>query len=616
MKIVLIQLWLGKIPDYFWYHYETTKNLNLNFLFVTDQEIILNSKNYTVIKKTKTEIEEIFNQKNNTNITIQKNRNVVILKAALGDMFSEYIEDYDYFGFYDIDTILGDLKFLSLEENSKYDVISFGNKNFYERISGVLTIIKNNNFNKTLYKQKINSLLEKIQNYNIDSFEEHELNQLVNENLKVKIFYNICNSSKTNGKDSFNFVWSGGKLLIDGHQKNIFHFYHKNEITLNKIGNTIIGEHKKKLIDDFYWITYFTENYEKNAIGLFESIKKYSNRRCVIYTINYDSNLKYQYGEQFIFRRLDIDKGDTDKQGRDISVLSSKPIVLKDSVNFIPEGNFIYIDTDVYMTTVCDDLCAFFKGLEKYPLMNSHIHDRLYANDINPSREWVSTIDILSEETKIPVVVFPRRKANVIIYNKNSEWFFDEQMEIYEKHKNKRPGIFRLHDEDSANILLSKYNFQNSLPLIDMEESTNLNFEKIKNYSYNISLISEHVKLPKNENEIYLFHGFKDINFYKKIDEDYGSTVLECDDIIITYVDRTVLFKRNNLLTNKNIKKVVSFFVKDKNNNIVLSLSNQKLYDFWLFYISDVDLCDDFYYVEIVEDETNKIIYKNVLNIN
>ena len=28
MKIILIQLWLGKIPDYFWYHYDTTKNIN------------------------------------------------------------------------------------------------------------------------------------------------------------------------------------------------------------------------------------------------------------------------------------------------------------------------------------------------------------------------------------------------------------------------------------------------------------------------------------------------------------------------------------------------------------------------------------------------------------
>jgi hypothetical protein len=49
-NIILIQLWIGKIPDYFWYHYETTKNLNIDFLFVTDQDIDLNSKNYKVIK--------------------------------------------------------------------------------------------------------------------------------------------------------------------------------------------------------------------------------------------------------------------------------------------------------------------------------------------------------------------------------------------------------------------------------------------------------------------------------------------------------------------------------------------------------------------------------------
>ena len=57
-NILLIQLWLGKIPDYFWYHYETTKNLiGFNFILFTDQEIELDSKNYTVINTTKEDIE-------------------------------------------------------------------------------------------------------------------------------------------------------------------------------------------------------------------------------------------------------------------------------------------------------------------------------------------------------------------------------------------------------------------------------------------------------------------------------------------------------------------------------------------------------------------------------
>jgi hypothetical protein len=43
-KIVLIQVWFGKIPDYFWHHYETTKNIyGLDFILFTDQKIELES---------------------------------------------------------------------------------------------------------------------------------------------------------------------------------------------------------------------------------------------------------------------------------------------------------------------------------------------------------------------------------------------------------------------------------------------------------------------------------------------------------------------------------------------------------------------------------------------
>ena len=44
-NILLIQVWLGKIPDYFWFHYETTKDIiGFDFILFTDQDIKLDSK--------------------------------------------------------------------------------------------------------------------------------------------------------------------------------------------------------------------------------------------------------------------------------------------------------------------------------------------------------------------------------------------------------------------------------------------------------------------------------------------------------------------------------------------------------------------------------------------
>ncbi len=57
-NILLIQVWFGKIPDYFWFHYETTKNINgFDFILFTDQDIELETSNYKVIKTTKNDIQ-------------------------------------------------------------------------------------------------------------------------------------------------------------------------------------------------------------------------------------------------------------------------------------------------------------------------------------------------------------------------------------------------------------------------------------------------------------------------------------------------------------------------------------------------------------------------------
>jgi len=614
-SIILIQLWIGKIPDYFWYHVETTKNLNIDFLFVTDQEIDIDSQNYKVVKIDKNRLENLILQKIGVSYEINNLRNVCILKSSLGDLFSEYIDDYDFFGHYDIDTLFGDIrKFIDPHLDSN-DVISFGERKYHDRISGPLTVIKNTERNRTIYKMKLNEFVNNLKNYDVNAFDENELNELHQKNSKVKILYDCTNFDGEEGKLNYSSKWFGGKIYVNSVEKLLHHFYNKSSTILYKSGNTIVSGYLKKFSDDFMWVTYFTENYEKLIEGLVDSIRKYSSRKCILYTINYTSELINKLDNQFIVRRLDIPKGDLDSNGRDISVLSSKPLILSDAIDFITQSKFIYIDTDVYLTCVADNLVNFFEEIENYPLMNSHVHDRLYANDITPSREWVSTIDILSDAIKIPVRTFPRRKANVILFDKNSKWFFEEQMEIYHQHKNTKPGIFRLHDEDSANILLSKYDFKKSLPLIDMEESPFLDIQKIQNYSYNISLISEHVKLPKNENEIYIFHGFKDFEFYKKIRENYGKTVLCEDDFLVNFKNNTLFFQRNSFLTGKKIEDTVNFVVRNNKKKEILNLQNQKIFNYWTFYISNINLSIGPYQVSIEESNTKRIIYQNILQV-
>ena len=374
-KIILIQLWFGEIPYYFKYHYETAiSNKNIDFLLITDQEIELkSSSNFKVIN---IDLQNLKNRiKNALNIDYEftSNRNICQLKCSLGDIFYEEIKDYLYWGFYDIDTLFGDFNKFILPLIDDYDIISFGVKNYHDRISGPLVIIKNTENNNKLYKRKFPEFINKLYNYDVNSFDEIEFNIIVQEdnNIKVKILYDVCNFSSEKAYPEFESNWSGGKLYINEQEKLLNHFIDKNNIKFYKVGNSILSFYKKDLIEDFFWITYTTENYENLAKILLGSISKFSSRKCIVYTINYNSNLSYQKDEQFIFRRLDINIPiDEGKSNKYALINNFKPNILSDVIDFKPNDNFVYIDTDSYLNVTADNVVKYFDNLENYPLLN------------------------------------------------------------------------------------------------------------------------------------------------------------------------------------------------------------------------------------------------------
>ena len=611
-KVILIQVWIGKIPDYFWVHYETTKNLvGYDFLFITDQlDFKLDSKNYKVVYKTKEDIELLLSNKTNHDIKLLNDKKICDAKISYGDLFEDYILDYDYFGCYDIDTLFGDL---SKIEFGDYDFISFADEKYYDRISGPFILVKNTETLRKLYLD--NNFIECMNQEQMFFYEENIFHGKIKNEYKVNLIYDKVNCN-FDGKNSYDCVWSGGKLLVDNKEIYLYHFYRKNRTKFDFVGNKIIAQYNKTLTDDFYWVIGFTENYSKLSYGLLESLKKYSNRKCIIYTINFDFQLPeiYSTSNQFILRRIDIPKGNLDTKGRDENIINSKPLINLDVINYLPNKTFVFLDCDIYLTVNCDELKKYFNDIESHPLINSHVHDKIYVSDIIPG-EWVSTIDVLSEATGIPVTVFPRRKTNVIAFNDKSKWFFEEQMSLYNQYKNTKHGVFRLHDEDSANILLSKYNLTKSLPLIDMEESSSVNMNKIRNYSYSMSLISNNVTLPVNENDIYCFHGFKDKDYHLTIDSDYGKTVLDCEDFVITYNSNTIKFEKNSFLTSKKIESEVDFIIKDINNKVVCQLNNQSIFRYWLFYYSNIYLQKGKYQTSIVESQSKRIIFNDILEV-
>ena len=617
-KIVLMQLWLGKIPDYFWFHYETTKNLNIDFLIFTDSGLVVDSPNYKVIPITKDEIEEKVSLMLNHEYKIINPQKISDLKSCLGELFEDYLIGYDFFGFYDIDTLFGDFQKWVTPYTEEYDVISFADKDYHNRVSGPFTIIKNTYENKRLYRKSLDKFLE-ILNYDyVTAFDEHEMSQILTENCNVKLIYDSINCETDNGgKNTYDAYWSGGKVYIKNEEKSLYHFYRKNKTKLNKVGNLITASYDKAIVDDFYWVVSFTKNYETLFINLLESIKKYSNRKCIIYSINHDYSLSKNdlSNEQFIVRRIDIPEGDKDIRGRDNNIISSKPSINVDLINSFPDKKFVCIDSDIYFTVNSDNIKRYFNELENYPLINSHIHDVFYLSNIIEGEEWTSSLHILKNEMGVTTEIYPRRKTNVMIFDSNSEWFFKEQMEIYQKYKGTKPGILLFHDEDTANAVLAKYNLTKGLPLLDIEEVTDIDMGIFENYSYSMTDISSSVVLPKNHNEVLFFHGIKSQEHYDNIRRNYNANVIDCEEFVITYSNQTLVFEKNSFMATKKVGEIVDFVVSNLNGNEIFRLGNQSFYNYWYFYVTNLFLEPNKYSIKIYETNTNKCIFNDILEV-
>jgi hypothetical protein len=622
-QIALVEVWLGKIPDYFKYHVETIGSMTcVDFYFITNDV----EYDFSYIKHSNVKVgyitEEVFLERFNniSNIKINKishPKKIIDFKLAYFDMFQDIIGKYPYVGIYDVDTMFGDINPLLLEYTKEYDFISVGDEVYHNRLSGPLLIIKNTEELRKL--MRTDRYYETLKMDDIYGYGEQELSTIAMNNYKTKIIHSMNTEVDNGGKTTYNVLWSGGRLNVNDEEKMIYHFYRKGHTVFTKVGNQIYGRYDKKFVDDFYWVFGFTENYSDTVKYLMESIHNYSNRKCVIYTINFDYKLpnKFVSSEQFIVRRINIQEGKKDHRGRDENIISSKPKLMIDVINQYPDKKFIFIDSDIYLTASADDISNYFNDLEHYPLINSHIHDRLYLCGIREGEDWTDTVDILATKVGVQVCVYPRRKTNVMLFDGKSKWFFEEQIKMYEEYKDTEVGIFTLHDEDSANVVLSKHNLQKAIHLCDIEETNNIDMGKFTdlNHPFHMTEISEFVKLPTHQNDITVFHGLKTKERFIGIQKDYGNTVLDCEEVLVYYQNDTIFFEKNSFLSSKRINENVDFVIKKVNGEIVESLSNQNLFQYFLFYISNIHLTDKTYIIEIVGTNSKIKLYNNVLQI-
>lgn len=169
-KIAMIFPFFGKKPEWFdFFLLSCSRNIEIDWIFFSD---CLNSikvyQNIFFHPMTLSEFNDLATKQLGFVISIKYPYKICDLKPAYGKIFHDYIRNYPYWGYGDIDLIFGDiLKFLPDDWLGKYDLVS----NDIEFIPGHLCILRNSPEVVNLFKQS--SIYQKIfQSPVIYSFDE------------------------------------------------------------------------------------------------------------------------------------------------------------------------------------------------------------------------------------------------------------------------------------------------------------------------------------------------------------------------------------------------------------------------------------------------------------
>ena len=611
-KIALLQVWFGPFPDYFDAHLQSCKNQNpnINFFIFTDQNININAPNIRVCNITKQAYKNLVYNKTNIVADISDNRKLCDYKLLAAHLFEGYLSEYDYVGFYDIDCMFGDM-YDMLSSCLDKDIISIGDAIYYPGIRGPFTIWKNVPYYNYFYK-KIPDYISLLQDPEHKAIDEHHVNkELSKHDIQITSFSELCNTRK-DGRYIGEAVYKDKKLYIQNRESLLAHFYYKEDLGIQDN----LFYNKKVLLEDFYWVVYFDKKYEHIAKEMLNTISLFSNRKCIIYSLNYDLDVTKDLElnkEQFSCVPYYI----FEDQNNDNDLLKNiKSFCLKDSCERYPNTNFVYIDTDCFLTVTADHVANYVSKLENHPLININLYDSIFHTNFFGDGQPLHGLQVLSDALNIPITVYPRRKSNVIVYNSTHHNFFSEAVELYQTHKNTRPGIFALHDEDAFNILLSKYNYTESLPTIDIEETNRLYIEKYNEYGASNSF-STQKKLPTHINDIYCFHRIKSVPEFKDIKENYLKTVIAHDELYLTLNDdRALMLSRKSFMTEKSFSKSVDIKIYDKKGNLLMSSEAQQIFQYFHLYVGKLTSDIDYVYVKVAESDSKNILFSKFMKIH
>lgn len=182
-KIIIIVPYFGNFPSYFKEFYKSCQeNTDVDFLLITDQNIDISASNFFVwnipFEKFRDEIQKKFDFP----IELAKPYKLCDYKPAYGYVLQDRIENYDFWGYCDIDVVFGNLrKFVTKDVLQNFDKI-------YQ--NGHLTLYKNTpKINKVFMNEQVGmNYKEVFQSKFISVFDEYDGIQKKFDFLKLRSY--------------------------------------------------------------------------------------------------------------------------------------------------------------------------------------------------------------------------------------------------------------------------------------------------------------------------------------------------------------------------------------------------------------------------------------------
>ena len=217
-SIVLIIPYIGNWPLWFDAHLVSiAKNPSVNWLFITDC-VIPNEfpENVRFIPATLESLNVKINNVLGIDVPLSP-RKLCDVRPAYGEIFKDYISDYDFWGFCDVDIIWGNMRnFLTESILSENDIIS-SRKN---SLAGHFSVFKNTSRINSLYLSIPNYFemlsVEKLMRIDEEAFTVHLKN--LKTPTKIKIWWEEYLMNNENGIAHQEYyldkwLWKNGKML-------------------------------------------------------------------------------------------------------------------------------------------------------------------------------------------------------------------------------------------------------------------------------------------------------------------------------------------------------------------------------------------------------------------